>query len=80
MTLFIAFINIVGASQRVLENVWQISSIWLWRLLFFSKQVVPRKSSARPLSKIARLQYNDITTPELGRVTRSLPRLLFMRC
>lgn len=79
MTLFIAFINIVGASQRVLENVWKVSSIWLWRLLFFSK-VVPRKSSARPDYKIARLQYNDIATPGAGRVRTSLPRLLFMRC
>lgn len=80
MTLFIAFINIVGASQRVLENVWKVSSIRLRHLLFFSKQVVPRKSSARPDYKIARPQYNDIATPGAGRVRTSLPRLLFMRC
>ncbi len=79
MTLVLTFINIVEDSQIILKNVWQIGMVCLQPLLFISKRVVPRKSSARPLSEIARLQHFDIATKSSGRVPLSLPHLLSTR-
>lgn len=79
MNPLLTFINIVGDSKIILKNLWQHGTFCLWRILFISKQVVPRVSLARPDYEIARLQYNDIATPGAGRVRTSLPRLLFMR-
>jgi hypothetical protein len=70
MILAFTFINLVGDGQTKLKNVWQID--WLRRLLFFSKQVVPRISSARPISEIARPHHPGERSP-------SLPYLPFTR-
>lgn len=67
------------APSHVYELTRQTNPL-LQPLLFISKQVVPRESSARPLSEIARPQYNDIANPGKGRAIRSLPCLLFTRC